>query len=666
MTSPDPRRIRIFRFIVFLFPVIFLVACEFALRRLAPSIDDNLIVTTLINNRQVAALNSSFVKRYFPRPGSDFPRFPDASFSLTRQFSSYRILFIGESTITGYPYEFNGSLHHLLADRLAGVEPGRMVEAISLGLSGTTSSMARNLMKEAVSLHPDCVVIWVGNAECYPPVGTSFTQFPRLDGFITNLYLHLEHLRIFRFIQSICSPILARFNSPVHPLTPSGYDSLASTYSIDPSGPEYDGIASRFSRNLEGIAGVASSEKIPVVFCTLPVNVRDQVPFGSRFRDGLPESAMKQWDALFASGSQLLAEGFADSALSAFKSAMSIDSSRADLRYRTGAALLRLGDTAAARQQLLRARDLDRFRLRIGSDMNDSIRSVAARTGTMCADIDHLFASMSADSMEGYPLMLEHIHPSIEGYFLIAKEIARVMREHDCIRPSAGWPKFLDDDDYKSASLMTLFDFEASLIKADNLVHRWPFNEPDSSRYRPESMEGTLAMSYCRSEISWSEAHYRLAAWYRSGNRMEDASRECLAVAKQFEFDPHPLMLAGDMLVTGLRPEAAEPFYRRAALLSPDPSADGKMGDYFFTTGKPDSALAWYLDALNLENAGVKEPRDWKLGILRNCAEIFLKRKDIGAARQIALNILAIDPKDAGALQILTTNQKEIAPRKGN
>jgi hypothetical protein len=62
----------------------------------------------------------------------------------------------------------------------------------------------------------------------------------------------------------------------------------------------------------------------------------------------------------------------------------------------------------------------------------------------------------------------------------------------------------------------------------------------------------------------------------------------------------------------------------------------------------------------------VKEPKDWKLGILRNCAEIFLKRRDIGAARQIALNILAIDPKDAGALQILATYQKEIAPRKGN
>ena len=107
--------------------------------------------------------------------------------------------------------------------------------------------------------------------------------------------------------------------------------------------------------------------------------------------------------------------------------------------------------------------------------------------------------------------MLEHVHPTLDGYSLVAKEFANAMRSNNCIVPSNQWKPAQPDEYYMYVSLMTLFDIEASILRLDNLRHHWPFLLPDSQRYVPQTGEGMLAKRYLQGQITWEQAHFRLA-----------------------------------------------------------------------------------------------------------------------------------------------------------
>ena len=49
-----------------------------------------------------------------------------------------------------------------------------------------------------------------------------------------------------------------------------------------------------------------------------------------------------------------------------------------------------------------------------------SLRDVAARHGATVVDVRQVFARAARDGIVGADLMLEHVHPNVEGYFQLA------------------------------------------------------------------------------------------------------------------------------------------------------------------------------------------------------------------------------------------------------
>src|SRR5262249_41203186 len=137
-------------------------------------------------------------------------------------------------------------------------------------------------------------------------------------------------------------------------------------------------IYSHFQANLESICRVATNSGIPVILCSIPVNLRDSSPFGSMHRPNLSADRIEAWDALFKEGKRLEADKHFAEAIRRYRDAEQIDDSYAELAYRLGRCLAASGEAEESHRQYVHARDLDVLRFRSDSAINKTIREVAA------------------------------------------------------------------------------------------------------------------------------------------------------------------------------------------------------------------------------------------------------------------------------------------------
>ena len=78
---------------------------------------------------------------------------------------TYRIFCIGQSTTEGYPFYPRAGYPEWLGLILKDTLPGRRVEVINSGVSGSDSSRDLALVKEVLNYHPDLLVLYEGNNE---------------------------------------------------------------------------------------------------------------------------------------------------------------------------------------------------------------------------------------------------------------------------------------------------------------------------------------------------------------------------------------------------------------------------------------------------------------------------------------------------------------------
>jgi tetratricopeptide (TPR) repeat protein len=260
--------------------------------------------------------------------------------------------------------------------------------------------------------------------------------------------------------------------------------------------------------------------------------------------------------------------------------------------------------------------------------------------------------------------MLEHVHPNLDGYFLMAKEFVKTMYENNCILPKEHWNEPLPDDMVKANSLMTAFDFEVSILRIDNLMHHWPFLQPDSIRYIPTSMEGKLAIEYMKGKITWEEAHYQLAEHYKQIGNFADAAREYLAIAKVLWHDYYPLMLAGDLMMLLQDYHNAEHNYRQAIARDANQFTLVRIGALHLETGKPDSAVAYFTTGLEYDKRSQTklEPKG-RLQVRYQLARAYDAMGKFDIAQEVLMNILADDPKFTLAQTMFDSLKKKSAVR---
>jgi tetratricopeptide (TPR) repeat protein len=496
--------------------------------------------------------NPAAVQRFFPDPR----RAPEVSidttwFPATKAPGTLRIFVQGESSAAGFPYGRWASPAALLQQRLQRAYPDRNVEVINTGMAAVTSYVLLDFAGEIIAQQPDAVVIYAGHNEYLGigGVGSSLASarspaLARAVATLRRLHLYRALERAFASLGPAADPLATRDGTLM--------SRVAAERSIPLGSPLFEQGLVQFRGNLERLLQRYRAAGVPVFIGTLASNERDQPPFAS----APPEAGE-------------------DSAL---------------VRFERARALEAAGDPVAARDEYRAAADRDELRFRAPQAFNDVIRETAATTGANVVDVQAALAAASSNGILGAELMLEHVHPNVEGYFRLAGAY------FPAIVRWAGAPAVIVDDATARREIpVTEIDRLHGEYRVAMLKNDWPFvaERVPTNLPAPASRIEQIAQAWFAGRLSWLEAmNEGLAAYQQDANHAE-AARIAVNVADAIVNAAEPQYTAGRLLLQAGQPERGLHFLRRAVAI------DGTRVEYRlslaqaqFMLGRPEESVA--------------------------------------------------------------------------
>lgn len=578
-----PSRRRVFTAIMVLVPVLALAALEGALRLSGYGPDLRLFTTEQIAGRTYFIMNPDVKARYFTHVEFSPNTSPDY-FSVPKPPGTFRIFCLGGSTTVGYPYGYAGSFAAFLRDRLRATFPDRKIEVINLGMTATNSFTVNDIARELPAYEPDLLVVYDGHNEFYGALGVASNESSGRSPWLVRLYLRLIHVRSFQLLRQayaaagriLAGPPAADPGTMMERLAHGQYVPLG-------SGAYRAGIAA-FSDNVAALASFCAEEKIPLLLGTQVSNLRDLPPLDSegRTRDEF--------------------RGDPAAVEEAARAALRRDSLAADAHYALARALLARSLPRDAEAEFIRARDCDALRFRAATDQNAVIRAATApRNGIFVADHEAALRAEARDSIIGGDLILEHLHPNVRGYFLIAKEYARAMRAAGLLAAPAAWAgrDTVSDGALMAASPLTELDMACAARRTVLLTSGWPFTPqtaPAPARVPAAGLDDITERAV-RGVLTWEQAHVAAAEFYTGTGDDRDAAREYRALIRQFPLNVSPYLALAHALIRQDSADAAAAVLRQSLAVEPTVHAYRVLGSMELNRGALPEAIALLKDA---------------------------------------------------------------------
>jgi lysophospholipase L1-like esterase len=311
---------------------------------------------------------------------------------LPKPANTVRVVFLGASTVEGFPMPRNLTGARFLQAMLQSVLPDRRVEVINLGVTAVASFPIRKLAVEVLdALEPDLLLVYEAHNEFFGASGVaSFQSMGRGAAAMEAVYL-LRHLALVQAAEAL--------RGRLQPRTPGGRPDLiqimAAVQEIPPGSELHAAARQSLEENFRAIVRAARQHGVPVVLATVASNERDLAPIASSEED-LPPGRRKDWERRLAAADP----------------------------YGYARALEAAGRPADAAEQYRRARDLDAMPWRASRDKNAVLRRLAAEERVPLADCEATFAAESrspAGDATTWELFMDHVHPSLRGQALLAR-----------------------------------------------------------------------------------------------------------------------------------------------------------------------------------------------------------------------------------------------------
>jgi lysophospholipase L1-like esterase len=570
---------RLFGAILVLTPVAVLLLVEMALRIFSYGIDPDLVQKTVVRGREFYTINRMVARRYFSAPGIAIPEPPDVLLPVAKPAHTRRIFCLGESTMAGFPYEYNATPTSMLKDQLTALFPSDTIEVINVGLSAIGSTVVLDLIRDLTAYSPDLFVIYVGHNEYYGVFGAGSASVLAGSAVLTRLQLTLVRTRLYTLLQDA----VARAGTMIHPgeggTGSTLMEEMGNRSGIPLHGEVYERGLATFRRNLTGIIDEARSHNVPILVSTLVANLAEQPPFASSFATGTTTAQHNEIARLLDTARSAAARHTWPAALEASRAAVSRDSSYAMSRFLFGRALQAAGDTTGALREFRAARDLDEIRFRASEELQQTILAVCTEERTPVARVDVSFASASPGGISGHTLILEHLHPNIRGYAIMARTWAEAIRDHRLLAPSSASGTILSDSACMEAAAITSFDVAIGAIKTAQLTSHWPFT-PDQKQDAalPGDTVRLIVSRALHEHTAWTRARYAVAEWYERRKEFPNARREYAAIAKALPYSFQPVVRQGDAFAAeGLTADAVA-CYEQSIRIEENPYAHMKLG----------------------------------------------------------------------------------------
>jgi tetratricopeptide (TPR) repeat protein/lysophospholipase L1-like esterase len=502
---------RLFTLMLFALPFVSLLLIELFLHIFSYGGRQELFISAPEPFSQLMMINPNIARRYFsgrrfiPTPSKD-------TFLKQKPANCRRIFVLGSSTAAGYPYESNLRFSRILESSLQEGCPNDLIEVVNLSMSAINSYALLDFMDELLDQQPDAILIYAGHNEYYGALGVASREsFGRRRGWVMTA-LKLRNLRLFLVIRDLTTLVRHAGGSGLPPADATLMERIVADQQIPMDGSLYRAGLEQFEENLRAILEKAERHKTPVILSELVSNVRDMPPFIS-----LPGS--ESADDVFQQARQSEARGV-------YK--------RAESLY-------------------LRAKDLDALRFRAPEAVNVVIHQLAQEFHLPVVPMMSRFEAASPHGLIGDHLMVDHLHPNIDGYFIMADAFEKVLSASRLFNGGDSTtkpPPRIDKHSWGYTPLDSLYG--ALCIRV--LKAGWPFAQNSSPAHAldsfvPQNIVEEQAMKSVKYDnYPLKTAHETLAAHYEQTGELSKALAEYRALIAFKPLSLVPYFKAAELL----------------------------------------------------------------------------------------------------------------------
>jgi lysophospholipase L1-like esterase len=535
----------VFAALVMLFPVAGLLLVEGALRLAGTGTSYPLFVPT----RRAAGyleVNPRVAWRFLVDQ-ADAPNLwiRPVPFRSEKTRETVRIVVQGGSTAEGYPYGYGASPAGMLQQRLQRTYPERRIEVITTAMSAVNSYTLLDFSPEILEQRPDAVVIYAGHNEYLGilGVGSSFSaghRRPLVLAFLASKDVRLLQLGR-RALAAVTRPDPEeRQSGDRRPLMRR----VVAEERIAYGSSLYRRGLAQYRANLRALLRRYRRAGVPVYVGTVVSNERDQPPFISGHRRGVD---LEAWRDRFDAGLRALETGDPGAALADFDAAVALDDLHADAHFGRGWALEALERFEEARRAYQAARDRDELRFRAPGEINAILREVAADQGARVVEVEQAFARASEHGIVGNGLMLEHLHPNLDGYFVMADAFYDALVEHGGFGARR---QPVDEAQARRELPVTEVDRIFGEYRVHHLTAGWPFSQGSGRWELPDPADRVeqIAQEYFRGLYPWPDAMRELLDHHRRFGETAEAARVAVLIAEAFPYRPEDQRVASDLL----------------------------------------------------------------------------------------------------------------------
>lgn len=410
-------RIWIFRIVTAIIaPLLFLTLVEGVLRLVGYGYPTDFFIATAKSEQMTG--NPRYTHAYFPKA---LVREPDL-FVMNRKKKegTYRIFVLGGSAARGTP-ETRFSFGRILEVMLQEAYPERSFEVVNTGMVAINSHVVMRIARNCANYDPDLFVVYMGNNEVLGPYGANNVFGQQVPGrSAVALSVAARSWRIGQLGRNVVQGARGEAGA-----TEWRGMEMFLQHQVAADDPRLESIYRHFEANLGDMLVTARNSAVPMILCTVPVNLRDCAPLASAHSANLGKEKHTAWQTCYRAGRDLEALERWREADDQYIRAAAIDDRYADLHFRRGRCALALGDSSSALRHYETARDLDTLRFRADSRINDIIRGMGDADSVLLVDADKGFKQLPEldHGIPGNEFFYEHVHLTFEGNYQLARMV---------------------------------------------------------------------------------------------------------------------------------------------------------------------------------------------------------------------------------------------------
>jgi len=404
----------LFRFVAVALPFIFLSLVEIAFRVIPGLNEDrdpyvNISPVSIFSRTMIAGQEYYNITHPWVIGGGG------VHILVKKPVNTIRIFCLGASACAGWPHPATETFSAYLQQALETAYPGKKVEVINAAAHGFAAYRVRHVLDEVVRMQPDAIIVWSGNNE--------FLEDRNYDPPSAGIVSLARHLRSVQWLRSVLTRQNQMSGKEVKNVAQFFWKrTRQQSLRLREDPVQFAQVQEHFRISFEHMVNQSQRYRVPIVLCTVPVNLRDWLPTVSYNRLG--GEPLQQWQNLYNQARRCLIEGKYHDGIQAMNQAIAMENEHAESYFWLGRLLEADGQKAAAWEAFSKARDLDYNPFRAISSFNETIRVLAGEDqhhGVYLLDLDHIFAGASRYAAPGFDLFLDYVHPTKPANLLVAQ-----------------------------------------------------------------------------------------------------------------------------------------------------------------------------------------------------------------------------------------------------